>query len=169
MAEDVNAQAAAEPEERVAEGPPEERVAAEPDERVLAVAVTIRDELPTLVPAEAETLGGELDQLIAHATGAHGEERSATLDTIIEMLVSREPTRARFDELNLTRDVARGVSEDVLAADSLLGGEPAVDNNLLVFTCQTCGFANRLAFQPPDDDPPDCQNPNAQPHPLMIA
>jgi hypothetical protein len=138
------------------------------DTQVLDAAMTIRAELATLVPAEADTLGEQLDQLIAHAGAAQGEERSATLDAIVEVLISREPTRLRLAELISIHDVPRGAGEEVWAGDGLLAGELADDGDVVVVACRACGFENQLAFRPTADDPPECQNPEPPQHPLKM-
>jgi hypothetical protein len=140
----------------------------EPDAQVLEAAIVIRTELVTLVPAEADSLGEQLDQLIARADTPEEDERAAALDTIVEVLVSREPTRARFDELYVVRDDPRGADADVWAGDGMLSGTTAENDDAVVVVCGTCGYANRLPFRPTPDDLPECENPAPPPHPLEL-
>jgi hypothetical protein len=140
----------------------------DPDAQVLSAAETIRDELDTLVPVDAKTLGDALDERIAKAKDVPAVERSATVDEIVEMLTRREPTRRRLVQLVPIIDTERGVAAGVWAPDWTLAGRPVDDNELIKIICQTCRHENKLAFLPPADDPPQCQNPEGPSHPLKM-
>lgn len=148
------------------------------DAEVLRAAITIRQELPTLVPADAETLGVELNEHITKAEAVSGEERSTVIDEIYDLLTRREPTRERLRELAPVIDIDRGVAEGVWAPDQILAGDagdrlppgaPGDDKGVIEITCQTCSYLNKLAFRPPADDLPYCQNPTPPQHLLRMA
>lgn len=137
------------------------------DTQVLNAAITIRAELEALAPDDADALGGALDEQIARAQAAPAAERPVHLDQIIDILSSHERTRERLYELNPVIDTDRG-APDFWAPDQMLAGEGVQDAKLFSIICQTCQYENKLPFRPPEDDPPDCQNPNRPPHPLKL-
>ena len=147
------------------------------DTQVLNAAITIRAELAALMPADADALGGALDEQIARARAAPAAERPVYLDQIIDILSSHERTRERFYELNPIIDTDRGAPDfwapdqtlaGVYASDETLAGKVVQGPKLLSFICQTCQYENKLSFRPPEDDLPDCQNPNRSPHLLKL-
>jgi hypothetical protein len=138
------------------------------DAQILNAAVTIRRELVHLIPAEADTLGGVLDEHIAKAQAASAEDRPEFTDEIFEVLSRRAPTRRRLNELCLFADADRGADFSVF--NQTLAGEVKEGKKLRSYICQTCNYPNMLAFRPPEDDPPECQNPDFEPHhPLKLS
>ncbi len=156
----------------------EPHMADDADMQVLNAAITIRAELVALVPDDADALGVALDEQIARAQAAPAAERPVYLDQIIEILSSHERTRERFYELNPVIDTDRGAPDfwaldqtlagEVYASDQTAPGEVVQGAKLLSIICQTCQYVNKLPFRPPEDDLPDCQNPNRSPHPLKL-
>jgi hypothetical protein len=144
-------------------------VTADEDTELLTAARTIRGELTTLVPADADALGAALDEHIPQAEAALAEERSAIIDDIVDLLSVREPTRERLRQLVPVIDADRGVPDAFWAPDQTLAGEVADDEQVIEITCGTCGYVNKLPFRPPADDPGDCQNPDKPPHLLKMA
>ncbi|MCW2907371.1 MAG: hypothetical protein JWL68_2160 [Actinomycetia bacterium] len=158
----------------------------DPDAQLVSAAETIRDELDTLVPVDAETLGAALDEHIAKARAAPAAERPATVVDIVKMLTRHEPTRRRLVQLVPITVAERGVAAaGAWASDQILAGSPADvwaqywtlasdpaddkgDEGLVKIICQTCRHENKLAFLPPADDPPQCQNPEGPSHPLKM-
>jgi hypothetical protein len=138
------------------------------DTRILNAALAIRSELGALVPGDATPIRAALDDLLERAKSAFGQERSEIVDEILSLLTAHEPTRMRLRELDEVRDTERGAAADVWSPDQILAGSILDDGQLIEITCQACGYINRLAFRPPADDPPDCQN-QASPHPLVLA
>jgi hypothetical protein len=138
------------------------------DARILNSAIQIRSELQQLVPAEAQEFGAELDVHIARVRTASAAKRPEYVDGLIGIITSRQPTRYRFQQLNRVVDTYRG-APDVWAWDQTLAGETVDNNNKYKFICQTCNFENELAYIPPEDDLPECQNPDYSPrHPLKL-
>jgi len=137
------------------------------DTQVLNAAITIRAELVALVPDDADALGGALDEQIARAQAAPAAERPVYLDQIIDILSSHERTRERLHELNPVTDTDRG-APDFWVSDQLLAGEGVQEAKLLSIICQTCQYENKLPVRPPEDDLPDCQNPNRSRHTLKL-
>jgi hypothetical protein len=138
------------------------------DTRILNAALAIRSELGARAPGDATPIRAALDDLLERAKSASGQERSEIVDEILYLLTAHEPTRMRLRELDEVRDTERGVTADVWSPDQILAGSILDDGQSIEITCQACGYINRLAFRPPTDDPPDCQN-QASPHPLLLA
>jgi hypothetical protein len=135
---------------------------------VMRAAVTIRQELPKLLPGDAEAFGAALDVHITEAEAAPAGERSAVVGDIMNLLYRQKPTWTRFCELA----PALGGAEAVWAADQLLageagGGDPG-DQEVSV-PCRTCGYVNTLGVYPAADDPPVCQNPEPPRHLLATT
>jgi hypothetical protein len=134
---------------------------------VMRAAVTIRQELPELLPADAEALGAALDVHITEAEAAPAGERSAVVD-IMNLLYRRKPTWTRFCELA----PSLGGAESVWAAYQSLAGEVGGggpgDEDVPV-PCRTCGYVNTLGVWPAADDPPVCQNPEPPRHLLATT
>ena len=144
-------------------------MAADEDAELLSAAMTIRDELVTLVPADADALGAALDEHITQAQAASAGERSAVVDGIIDLLNHRAPTRERLEELVPAIDTERGIPDFIWAPDQTLAGPPADDDQVVEITCQACCYVNKLRYRPPPDDPGDCQNPEKPRHLLKMA
>ena len=137
--------------------------------RILNSAIQIRGELEQLVPAEAQTLGAELDVHIARVKTASATKRPEYLYGLIGIITSRQPTRNRFEQLNAVADTYGG-APDVWAWYQTLAGESVKNSKEYKFICQTCKFENTLAYIPPEDDLPECQNPHYSPrHPLKLS
>jgi hypothetical protein len=139
---------------------------------VLGAAVTIRDELTRLVPTDADALGTTLDAHIARARAVSPAERAELVDDIVAMLVRREPTRLRFQQLLNVFDASSGIPERIWAADWLTAGkvpDDVDDSGPVPITCRACGYVNNLAYRPPEDDRPACQNPQPPSHLLEMA
>src|SRR5215831_10971327 len=115
--------------------------------QIMNAAVTIRGELVVLVPADADTLGAELDEHIARARAVPPAELPPHLDEIIELLSRRGPTRKRLSELYPQIDRDRGAA-DVWAPDQMLAGTASDDKKLFSFTCKTCQYKNKLPYRP---------------------
>lgn len=138
------------------------------DEQVLKAAITIRGELESLVPADSQALGAELDKRIGRAQAAEGEERSVALDEAIAMLTRRRPTQRRLNELISVTDTDRVAAAGLWAPDAMLAGVAVEDDEIVTLECQTCHYVNRLRFRPPAGDPPPCQNPAWSAHLLKL-
>ena len=141
----------------------------EEDTEILIAAMTIRRELATLVPADADDLGATLDEHLTQVKAASSEERPAIVDDIMDLLSRHEPTRERLHQLVAVIDTDRGVPEGLWAPDAILAGAVGDDKQEVEITCLTCGYVNKRAFRPPTDDPPRCQNPAPPPHLLEMA
>lgn len=135
---------------------------------VMRAAVTIRQELPELLPGDADALGVALDVHIMKAEAAPAGERSAVVGDIMELLYRRKPTWTRFCELA----PALGGAGAVWAADQLLAGAAGVgapgDGDVPV-RCRTCGYVNTFGVRPAADYPPVCQNPEPPRHLLAMT
>ena len=150
----------------------EPHMAEDADTQVLNAAITIRSELGTLVPADADAFGSALDERIARAQAAPTEELTVHVDEIIEMLALHRPTSERLHELCPFIDTDRGAA-DYSAFDQLLAGEFNQDgdpppSDVVCITCQECHYVNKLPFYPTADDPPYCQNPDVSRHLLNL-
>lgn len=135
---------------------------------VMRAAVTIRQELPELLPGDADALGAALDVHIVKAEATPAVERSAVVGDIMELLYRRKPTWTRFCELA----PALGYVGSVWAADQTLagaagGGDPGDEG--VSIPCQTCGYVNTLGVRPAADYPPVCQNPEPPRHLLAMT
>ena len=138
------------------------------DPTILEVAHTINAELDELLPEEADAVRDELHPLMEHAHASDGDERANVVDGIVEVLVSRDATRRRYNELLAVQDVARGDTGDLSAGDTQLAGEDGAAGSELPITCATCGFINKLTVYPARDDLPECQNDEPPAHTLAL-
>ena len=136
---------------------------------ILSAAMTIRRELATLVPADADELGATLDEHLTRAKAASAEERPAIVDDIMDVLSRHEPTRERLHQLVAVIDTNRGIPDGLWPSDVIPPGKIGDDKQEVEITCLTCGYANEMAFRPPPDDPPRCQNPEPPSHLLGMA
>jgi len=137
------------------------------DTRILNAALAIRSELAALLPGDSTRIRTALDDHLERAKSASGQERSEIVDEILDLLTAHEPTRMRLRELDEVRDTERGAAADLWSPDQILAGSILDDGQRIEITCEACGYINSLAFRPPADDPPDCQN-RASPHPLLL-
>jgi hypothetical protein len=142
------------------------------EDQYLHAARTIRAD-----PDLPDTLVPKLDQLIEGAASREGDERLKAIDVLVEGLRGDEWTRERLDEL--TSGGERGVNwtDGVLAGESaptwtdgVLAGDNLGQSGLLEFTCRApdCGYTNRLAYRPPRDEMPQCENPAEPRHALVL-
>lgn len=140
------------------------------DADVVHAAEIIRGELEALAPDEAGALGAALDEHIGRAKTAPASEIPVIVDDILDVLSTRESTRKRLEELAPFTDTDRGVAADTAwAPDWLTAGQAGDDKELQEIPCLKCGYVNKLAFRPPDDDRPVCQNAAVPSHLLEMA
>ena len=151
------------------------------DEQYLQAAWKIRED-----PELPDELAPKLDKLLKAAADAEGDARSTAVDELITGLRDNNWARERLDDL--TPDSERLAPD---WTDGLLAGDPTpapyywpdglqpgknedrsgpVRSGLIDFKCQApnCGFANKLAYRPPEDDMPQCQNPGQPLHALVL-
>lgn len=154
-------------------------MAAAEDAHLISAAVTIRQELDTLVPADAEAVGAKLDADLIRVEIVPIGERPEVVEGIFNLLKERPATRRRLGELLPGAAAERGISEAFLVGDQALAGPwagyqtlagpPADDDEIVKIICLTCKFVNKLAARPPADDPGNCRNPEPPEHVLKMA
>lgn len=130
------------------------------EEQYLDAAKKIRED-----PELPDELVPEIDKLLEAVTNTEGDEQVAAVDDLVVGLRRHRWTGRRLDEL-----VLGGERAAVTWTDGQLSGEKDGPSDLLEFKCQApdCGFINKLAFRPPDDDMPPCQNPKGAAHTLVL-
>ena len=116
-------------------------------------------------PALPDKLAPKIDELLEAAKDTEGDDQVAAVDDLVVGLRRHKWTSRRLDELAVGGDRAA-----ITWTDGQLSGERDGPSDLLEFACQApgCGFVNRLAFRPPNDDMPSCQNPKGAAHTLVL-
>ena len=92
-------------------------MAAGEDADLIRAAVTIRQELAGLVPADAEVVGAKLDAHLIRVEIVPTAERPAVVNGIVELLEERSATRERLGELFPDAAAERGIPGSFWAWD----------------------------------------------------
>jgi hypothetical protein len=137
--------------------------------RILSAAESILPDLPELLPEECDAVAAELAPMLEEAKAASGEEQADAVDGIVALLARFSATRLLLAAVLRAADTTRGVAPDLAAGDSVLAGRLGDVGDGVEVKCRTCGFVNKLSYRPPDDDLPQCQNSEPEPHELAPA
>lgn len=128
------------------------------EDEYLTAAQMIRED-----PELPEELAPKLDRLLAAAATDEGDARANAIDDLVVTLRDDAWADARLSQLM--------PDQERTAPDWLYGvlaGEEPGTSDLLELTCAACGYVNKLAYRPPEDDMPPCQNPDVDSHDLVL-